>query len=234
MKVRCFFAVFAVLTTAEHDNSDFMEEHLKTDEPAFATEAHPDIDLAWILPECPDGKVPIGSSSDMLAALNNVGSKMFNVTHIEGKFFDAAGSVIFKLARYDYGQPLGPHEQRSFRYPLVLPNDAPLGEYTLTARAYYASRDREKFVSVVYNETTTLVAPLPSSQSEQLILQVGLLSTSVIVLGMLVRQSLTRRAGKYGKKPAAGYGNHPTSSTNDWLNGTLVSNESRSIKKRKA
>ena len=74
-------------------------------------------------------EIPIGRTNDLLVALANMGSKMFNVTHIEGELQDAKGSgeVLISLGRTDYGQSLGPKEQRSFRFPMALGAEEKLG-----------------------------------------------------------------------------------------------------------
>ena len=96
---------------------------------------------------------------------------MFNITHVEAELLDAAGKKsVLALGKYEYGQSLGPHEQRSFRYPLQIDAEFALGQYTIIARAFYNTRDKEPFVHVVYNETTELVPPLPDDHGLLLLL----------------------------------------------------------------
>lgn len=214
------------------DRTDFTEDHLKSD---VASGPHSEIEPAWILPDCPDGKVPIGGTSDMLVALANTGSKMFNITHIEGKLLNAEGKQVIKLGRYDYGQSVGPREQRSFRYPMTLSEEAPLGEYTLIARAYYTSREKDPFVSVVYNETTTLVPPLPSPAAQLRMLQMALGGVGALVIALLVLRSRTPSGSpsKASKKAATTEGKAAATGGNEWLSGTLAGSEHRSPKKGK-
>ncbi len=50
--------------------------------------------------------------------------------------------LVARLPPFEYGESLGPREQRSFRYPMQVEADVPLGEYTLTCRTYYNTRDK--------------------------------------------------------------------------------------------
>ena len=86
--------------------------------------------------------VPIGGTTDMVVALANGGAKMFNVSAIEASLLTPSGKLVAKLDRYEYGHSLGPREQRSFRYPLPISAEMPLGEYLLVASAYYNTRDK--------------------------------------------------------------------------------------------
>lgn len=70
-------------------------------------------------------EVPVGGT-DLVVALANSGSKVFNVSHVEGKLTTASGKTVRDLARYEYGQQLGAREQRSFRYPLPIDAEMPL------------------------------------------------------------------------------------------------------------
>ena len=108
------------------DRTDFSDPALSED--AVATGPHSEVEPAWILPDSPDGKVPVGGTSDLLVALANGGSKMFNVTNIDVTLTSANGHPTLKLGPVVYGQSLGPREQRSFRYPLELDEETPLGE----------------------------------------------------------------------------------------------------------
>lgn len=216
------------------DRTDFSEPHLKTDAEVGPQGPHSEIEPAWILPDSPDGKVPVGHSTDMLISLANSGVKMFNVSHIEAQLLTATGKQVLKLDRYEYGQPLGPREQRSFRYPLVIDAETPLGEYTLVARAYYNTRDKEPFVSVVYNETNELVPPPPPPGAQLRMLQMALGGVGVVMLGALgVRQILGKSApaGKAAAKKAGAAAG--TGDGNEWLSGTLAGSENRSPKKKK-
>jgi len=238
-----FLCIFLVLTTAavavsaqdddDVDRSDFSDPALSED--AVASGAHSDIETTWILPESPDGKVPVGGTSDLVIALANGGAKNFNVSAIEGQLLTTGGKLVRRLERYEYGQSLGPHEQRSFRYPLPISAEMPLGQYTLIARAFYNTRDKEPFVSVVYNETTELVPPLPSPAAQLRMLQMALGGVGALLIALLVLRSRSPSGSpsKASKKAATTEGKYAAAGGNEWLSGTLAGSESRSPKKGK-
>lgn len=102
--------------------------------------------------------LPIGVPSYLLVSLANLGPKMFNVTKINGIVSDVkTGKALSNFTRKMYGDPLGPREQRSFRYPFTPKKTLSPGEYRLTFSAFYNNRDKEPFSTVVYNETNVLV-----------------------------------------------------------------------------
>jgi len=181
--------------------------------------------------------VPVGHSTDMLIALGNKGSpgKMFNISRIEGRLLTSAGKLVLKLAPYQYGLPLGPGEQRSFRYPLLLDAETPLGEYTLIARAYYNTRDKDQFVSVVYNETTELVPPPPPPGAQLRMIQMALGGVAVLMLvGLALSSSKSsgpKKSAAAKKAAADGAGGEETKS--EWLKDTLAGTENRSPKQKK-
>lgn len=155
------------------DRTDFSDPSLQED--AVATGPHSEVEPAWILPDCPDGKMPVGGTNDLLVALANAGSsnKKFNVTHIESTLQSLDGHPTVKVDRFVYNEDLGAGIQRSFRYPIALDAETPLGEYQLVARVYYtATRGQDPFVSLVCNETMELVPPLPTGNLQELLLQV--------------------------------------------------------------
>ena len=72
----------------------------------------------------------MGITNYLLTALVNSGGKMFNVSKIEGSLQQLDGKVLQKLKKYEFGEPLGPREQRSYRYPFsppcpILPHPTP-------------------------------------------------------------------------------------------------------------
>ena len=205
------------------DRTDFSDPALSEDKVVSATGPHSEVEPAWILPDCPDGKVPVGGSTDMVVALYNSGASMFNVSHIEAELLTPAGKSVAKLDRYEYGQPLGPREQRSFRYPMPISAEMPLGEYLLVASAYYNSRDKSPFVSLVCNETAELVPPLPDKDAHLQMLQMGVGgAVAVLVLVLLGRLLLGGSSGvkaaKAEKKKSNG---GSTVDSNEWLSGTV-------------
>merc|ERR1711957_882409 len=72
-----------------------------------------------------------------------------------------SGKALANFTRRMYGDPLGPREQRSFRYPFVPSKKLSPGEYQMTFSVFYANRDKQPFSTVVYNEKNVLVAGPP-------------------------------------------------------------------------
>lgn len=220
------------------DRTDFTEEHLKEDKVKVASAPHADVEPAWIFPEAPESKLPIGGTTDLLVALANAGAKMFNISHIEGRLLDAEGALKLALPRYEYGQPLGPLEQRSFRFPINLSDEMALGEYTLDAKIYYNTRDKEPYVSPALSEAVELVPALPSGDAQLRILQAALGVVAVLVVVLLaVRAMLPAADGKAkgggAKKPKLNDAELDAVVSNEWLAGTLAGTERRSPKKTK-
>jgi len=223
--------------TEDVDRTDFTEEHLKTDKVIEATIPHSDIEVSWIFPESPDSKLPVGGTTDLLVALANGGAKMFNVSRVEARLNDASGSLAIKLPRIEYGQSLGPHEQRSFRYPLTLEKEAVQKEYTLVAKVFYNTRDKEPFVSPIVEETVELVPPLPVYDPELRMMQAALGAVGLIIALVIAARVMAPGAdakAKPGKKAKAG-GDDAASAVagNEWLAGTLAGSEGKASKKTK-
>lgn len=217
------------------DRTDFTDPALQSDEIRIGTVPHSDIEPAWIFPESPESKLHVGGTTDLLVALANGGAKMFNVSHVEGRLLDAAGKLVTRLPRFEYGQPLGPLEQRSFRYPVELDAEMALGEYKLVAKIFYNTRDKEPFMSLVLDsEPVELVPPLPSGDAQAKMLQAAVGVAVVLVLGLLGARTAApadskgkSSAAKKAKEGGNGGGN------NEWLSGTLAGTETRSPKKTK-
>lgn len=182
----------------------------------------------------------MGRTNDLLVALTNSGSKMFNVTHIEGELMDADGKLtVLSLPKYDYGQSLGPREQRSFRFPMELDAEQKLGEYTLVARIYYATRDKQPFVTAVVHDVVELVPPLPTGELMKK-LQLGVGVAGVLALVALVGKALlgggsSPAAGekKSARKAAAAAPSGGGEPVNEWLKDTLAGSENKSPRKAK-
>ena len=65
------------------------------------------------------------------------------VTKINGVVSDVkSGKALANFTRRMYGDPLGPREQRSFRYPFVPSKKLSPGEYQMTFSVFYANRDK--------------------------------------------------------------------------------------------
>jgi len=143
------------------DRTDFSDPSLNADldKKTKPLAAHEDVTSSSKIVEPIGESLPIGVPSYLLVALANSGPKMFNVTKINGIVSDAVtGVAVSNFTRKMYGEPLGPREQRSFRFPFVPKKTVTPAQYRLTFSAYYSNRDKEPFVSVVYNELNVLVA----------------------------------------------------------------------------
>ena len=147
------------------------------------------------------------------------------------QLIDGAGKLVLALPRFEYGQSLGPLEQRSFRFPIDLDAEMALGELTLVSKIYYNTRDKTPFVSLVCNEAVELVPPLPSADAQLRMLQAGLGVTGVLALAVLVSKALS--APTDGKAGAGTPKGKKASGGNDWLSGTLAGTEKRASKKTK-
>lgn len=241
-----FLCIALVLTNAavtvsaaeeeDVDRTDFSEAHLQDDTPMKAKDAHSAVSTAWIFPEAPDSKLPVGGTTDLLVALTNAGDKMFNVSHIEGRLVDGAGKLVLALPRFEYGQSLGPLEQRSFRFPIELDAEMALGELTLTAKIYYNTRDKSPFVSLVLDgEAVELVPPLPSADAQIRMVLTGVGIAGVLALGYIVSKALSAPTEGAGGKasPSKAKAKKADSGGNEWLSGTLAGAEKRASKKTK-
>jgi len=203
---------------SEDPEPDFSDPALSED--PVATAAHADIEPAWIFPDCPDGKVPVGGSTDLVVALANIGSKTFNVSHITGKLTTATGKTARELKLYEYGQQLGSREQRSFRYPLPIDAETPLGEYTFVAQVFYNTKDKMPYVAVVYNETIELVPPLPDKDAQMLrAIQVGVGGGLVVLLALSAARLMLGGGGSAAKtsKKAASKESTAAPDANEWI-----------------
>lgn len=221
--------------TDDVDRTDFSDPALQSDEVKRATEPHADVETTWIFPESPDSKLHVGGTNDLLVALANAGAKTFNVSHVEGRLLDGAGKLALALPRLEYGQNLGALEQRSFRFPIELDAEMALGEYTLSAKIFYNTRDKAPYVSDVINEAVELTPPLPNAAAQLLMLQMGLGAVGVLALGLVVVKALGAPADAKGGK--AGGSAKPKAAAkddvNEWLSGTLAGTEKRASKKTK-
>ena len=132
------------------------------------------------------------------------------------------------------GEPLGPREQRSFRYPMPLEADLALGEYTLVAKVYYNTREKDAFFSVVYNDTVSLVPTPPSKDAQAKLIQAVVGGGGLLLLLL----ALSKRVGaaakpKAAKKAAAAPAAADGGEANEWLAGTLAGSEGKKAKKSK-
>jgi hypothetical protein len=172
-------------------------------------------------PRC--AEVPVGVGSDMVVALANSGSKMFKVAKIEAKLLTPAGKLFTKLETVEYAHPLGPGEQRSFRYPIVVDAETTLGEYKLVTDVYYNDREKEPFVSLVCEETIELVPAPPTKEDRVRQLQyavAGVLIALVAVAARSMGGGASSNSAKQAKKASGGNGGEAKSG-DEWLTGTV-------------
>jgi hypothetical protein len=243
MKLSRFLLVALVLTSAavavtaqeddDVDRTDFSDDYLKEDK--VASDAHPDIEPAALFPESPDNKLPVGGATDLLIALANAGPKMFNVSFATAKLLVVgSGATAVELEPAEFGQSLGPHEQRSFRFPLNVSEETILGEYNLVSMIYYNTRDKEQYLSLAINETVEVVPPLPDGDAQLRMLQAALGVAGILVVGLMVARTAMPGDGKKGSKAKAkGADADSAVAGNEWLAGTLAGSEGRQPKKTK-
>jgi hypothetical protein len=227
----CCAATLAAEETDDVDRTSFSDPALQEDKPPGP---HEDVDPASLLPNLVDeGKVPVGVPSQLLVSLSNLGGKMFNVTSIDGYVADAAtGEKVKGFAKQQYGEPLGPREQRSFQYLFTPDGELKTGSYRLVFKAYFQNRDKDRFLDVVYNETAELV-PAPIS-NDDFMMMVGVgVSAGVLVLALaglfLVPGKKASSSKKGGKEKAA----KNSGVQDEWLEGTCAT-ASPGKKKKKA
>lgn len=98
--------------------------------------------------------------SYLLVSLANLGPKMFNVSAITGTLSSAGGQVLQQFHKREYGDPLGPREQRSVLYGFTPSEETSPGLYKLDFKIFYNNRDKDQFVDTAFSETAEL-ARLP-------------------------------------------------------------------------
>merc|ERR1719353_1639405 len=168
------------------DRTDFSDPALSSDLDSKPKTLlpHEDVEPSSMIVQPIGENLPIGVPSYLLVSLANLGSKMFNVTKINGQLSDVrTGTAVANFTRRMYGDSLGPREQRSFRYPFVPSRKLSPGEYRVVFSAFYSNRNKEPFSTVVYNETNVLV-PGPPEPSELPLLNIA--AGIAVVLGLAV------------------------------------------------
>lgn len=145
---------------------------------------HSDVEPSSMMLQPAGEGLPIGAPSYLLVALANLGPKMFNVTKINGVVSDMkSGKALANFTRRMYGDPLGPREQRSFRYPFVPSKKLSPGEYQMTFSVFYANRDKEPFSTEVYSGKQVLVAG-PPEKAELPLKEIAMALALVLGLGL--------------------------------------------------
>lgn len=180
-------AVIAAADT-DVDRTDFSDPALRSDlDKPKVLMPHEDVEPSSMVVHPIGESLPIGVPSYLLVALANSGPKMFNVTKINGIVSDVTtGKILANFTRRMYGEPLGPREQRSFRYPFVPNKKLSPGEYRMIFSAFYSNRDKQPFSTIVYNETNLLV-PGPPEKSDLPLAQIAI--GVAVVLGLAVAYS---------------------------------------------
>ena len=90
-----------------------------------------------------------------------MGPKMFNVSAVTGVLSSADGKVVQKFAKKEYGDSLGPKDQRSVLYGFEPSEETSLGSYKLEFKIFYNNREKDQFVDTVFSETKELVHAAP-------------------------------------------------------------------------
>jgi len=220
------------------DRTDFSDPTLNPDldKVRLPTGPHSEVESASLLVDLAnEGKVPVGTKSSLLVALANLGPKMFNVSAITGMLLSTDGKVVQKFAKKEYGDSLGPREQRSVLFGFMPHEETPLGAYKLEFKIFYNNRDKDQFVDTVYSETAELVPTPPSMDAKlRIIKTVGgsALLLVLLVLGMRLgggkaKPSVEKPSSKAAGKAAARMGE------DEWLSATLAGTENQSPKKKK-
>lgn len=220
------------------DRTDFSDPSLDADldKVKLPTGPHSEVEAASLLVDLVNDKVPVATTSYLLISLANAGPKMFNVSAVTGSLLSTEGAEVQKFAKKEYGDPLGPREQRSVLFGFHPNEETPLGAYKLEFKVYYNNRDKDQFVDTVYAEAAELVAKPPSMEFQLLVIQ----SIGGCALVLLLVLLLVTKLGGGGKKTkpekaakAEGKGASPSPVADDeWLSGTLAGTENQSPKKR--
>jgi len=217
------------------DRTDFSDPSLDADldKVKEAKGPHSEIEAASMLVDLVNDKVPVGVPSSLLVALANLGPKMFNVSAITGTLSSTEGAELQKFAKKEYGDALGPREQRSVLFAFTPKEETPPGQYKLDFKVFYNNRDKDQFVDVAFSETVELVPKPPSMEAKLMMVKAVAGGLLLILLLLLVMK--TMGGGKASaEKPAKGGSAKAAASGNDeWLSATLAGTENQSPKKKK-
>jgi len=175
----------AVIAADDVDREDLSDPALNADlDKPKTLLPHSDVEPSSMMLQPVGESLPIGVPSYLLVSLANLGPKMFNVTKINGIVSDVkSGKALANFTRRMYGDPLGPREQRSFRYPFVPNKKLSPGEYQMTFSVFYANRDKEGFSTEVYSGKQVLVAG-PPEKSELPLTEIAM--AVALVLGLAI------------------------------------------------
>jgi len=199
------------------DRTDFSDPALSSDldKKPKTLLPHTDVEASSMIVQPIGENLPIGVASYLLVSLANLGSKMFNVTKINGQLSDVrTGKALANFTRRMYGDPLGPREQRSFRYQFVPNKKLSPGEYRIVFSAFYSNRDKEPFSTVVYNETNVLV-PGPPEPSELPLLNIAMGVAAALAIAI----AYTQFSSAPTAKSAQSGDTRPAEEATQWLPG---------------
>lgn len=216
------------------DRTDFSERHLEEDRPSNPLGPATEVTSVGFLPDISSAGVPVGIDSFLLTALSNQGSRMYNVTDIDGYLLEASSSKkleVFK--KRTYGEPLNPREQRSFRYNFAPSAERKLGEYRLVFSAYYTNKEKDPFMDVVFNETIQLVAAPVSDEDMMRMLMYVVAGAVPLLLGALfIFCCKSKAAEPASSKAKAGTKDSKDVTSNEWLQNTSAASQERKKSKR--
>mmetsp|Transcript_2388 Transcript_2388/g.7796 ORF Transcript_2388/g.7796 Transcript_2388/m.7796 type:complete len:249 (+) Transcript_2388:50-796(+) len=210
------------------DRTDFSDPALSAELEAEGPSEH--VESAALLPDAIDDKVEIGANNTLLIALSNLGGKMYNVTHVDGHLEElGSGKQLGKFRRQSFGEPLGPREQRSFRYLFVPPLSIKPDAYRLVFSIYYQNRDAAKFVDAIFNETASLVPATDLGIDADMMLLAGGAAAGAAMLfaiGYLLSSGSGAPPAK-AKKAAASAKASGNGEASEWLQGTAAGSEGK-------
>ena len=114
--------------------------------------------------------------------------------------------------------------------------ETPLGEYTLEAKVYYNTRDKEPFVSTVARDPVTLVPKPPEPSQFGPVEMVGAALAGLLLIFLLKKLQGPGGAAAAGGAPQKSPkkrrpDSEPSEPKNEWLAGTLAGSEGKGGKK---
>mmetsp|Transcript_9323 Transcript_9323/g.20331 ORF Transcript_9323/g.20331 Transcript_9323/m.20331 type:complete len:248 (-) Transcript_9323:211-954(-) len=233
-------AASARLMLAEDTENDDVDRTDFSDSATSEDNVHPlgastEVEHVSMMPDlATPGKVPAGVDSVLLVALSNLGPRMYNVTDIDGYLVDVASSKkVELLKKRTYGESLKPHEQGTYRYAFAPSDERKLGEYRFIFSAYYTNKEKEPFVSVVFNETAELVAaPLSDEHLKIMYAAAAGAVLLVVIIAKLFsggKAKSTEATSSKASKAAA----KDSSGADEWLKNTSASSEGKSKKAKR-
>jgi len=181
----------------------------------------PDVTTESMFPNSTHNNFYIGKRIPVLVGLNNIGSGVFNVTHVGSSLMYPQDHryYIQNYTKGYYGETVSPSELRSFLYtfypdPMLEPR-----QYGLVVSIYYTDAEGTNFTNVVFNNTINLVETDESIDAQALFLYVGILGVAGLV-GFIVYKAARTTNKKKGPKRVEYGTQKSTVIDNEWLEGT--------------